>query len=248
VTQWRENFQTNQTEVKDNSELGKALKTIEERESERDKAHIQNSDLLTKNEALRAKVDERNKKVSDLHASATDIGLFKSENRKQFKIFSQAKVVSPDHYLYKNGVYQFDNKALRDIAWETARSDLVILLQRPIPMRVYLLCGMTGAGKTTWSEESHYYEDRHSVVIDATNLTVIARANWLNIILREKYKPNVDIRTCAVVFDVPYSTLIARNKKHRRIEEKRYLELYQSQEKIDIPSENFDEVMVVRHE
>lgn len=247
VTKWRDNFQKNKTNTQDETELGKAIKNTTLRESERDKAHLQNANLIAENEMLHSQIAERDGKVSELHAKATDTGLYRSEQRKQLTTFSQAKIISPDHYLYKDGVYQFDNKVLRNIAWETARGELITLLRRPIPMRIYLLCGLSGAGKTTWSKGSNYFEDRHSVVIDATNLSIQARANWLNIIIREKYKPNANIKSCAVVFDVPYSELIERNRNHRKIDEQHYLELYQSQDKIDIPSENFDEIMVVRH-
>jgi hypothetical protein len=247
VTTWRTKFQDHKNETQDETELGKALKKTELRESERNKAHQQNANLIAESENLRARLVERDGKVSELHAKATNIDLNKSEQRRLIPTFSEAKIVSPDDHLYKNGMYHFDDKTLRDIAWTTARHELITLLQRPIPMRVYILSGLSGSGKTEWSKGSNYFEDRHSVVIDATNLTVQARAHWLNIIIQEKYKLNADIKSCAVVFDVPYSKLIERNKKQRKINELRYLELYQSQEKIDIPAENFDEILVVRH-
>jgi hypothetical protein len=250
VTTWRKEFSDNLTKIQEDSEISKACNQAKLAEAERDASHMQCADLISHNEKLRSLLSNKDKQVSSLHASAQDIGLSKIEQKKARLLCPKEKIISPDHHLTdKNGNYQFDDKALRDVAWVSARHNLIALLRRPnIAMRVYLLVGMSAAGKSRWASEYHYFHDRHPVVIDATSLTKKARAKWLAIIANEKYKPNADITCFAVVFDVPYSTLIDRNVKHREIDEGRYLELFNSMEQIDFLEESFDGAMVVRHE
>lgn len=244
VIKWKENFQGNKEEF----ELASEVSIIKQIEDERDEAHSQCAAIYVQVEQLKKMISDRDGQVNEMSAKATDVSFAAVQNKSNRMVFDNAKLISVDDKLYdENGIYQFGNHALRDVAWEKARHELVVLLKRSLSTRVYMLVGMPGAGKTEWTKGNHYYKDTHSVVIDTTNLTISARAQWLSIIMQEKYKPTADIKICAVVFDTPYNILTLRNKEHRQIDDKKFLELFESMQKIDIPVEGFEEVIVVRY-
>ncbi len=248
VNGWRVEFQQNKQEMQDESEMGKLVSERDNLRNERNSAHLQCLELAATIERYRTKDDANKKRISTMNATAADIAFSNIQSKRSDVVFSSSNIVSPDKHLDIDGVYQFNNKALRDVAWERARHELIELLKRPLPTRVYLLIGMPGSGKSTWASKGNYFRDKHSVVIDATNLTKASRLNWLNIIMQEKYKNGRDISICGVLFDTPYSVLTERNAKHRKIDEIRLLELYETKENIELPSENFDEILVVRYE
>lgn len=249
VSQWRAEFQNKKINNEVESELGKLQKQNELLENERNQAHMSCADLVAKNEQFKfelSQVVDQLSKTQDHAIEASYSALQRDQNR--FTTFAKAEVISPDQQLYNaEGIYEFDNKALKDVAWRSSREALKKFLQRNLPMRIYLLSGMPGSGKTTWLASNCYYPDRHPVVIDATNLTLRSRMQWLSLILPYKMKLTTDIKVCAVIFDTPYDVLVQRNFKHRRIEEGTFRELYETQDEISVLDEQFDEIMIIRH-
>lgn len=253
ITDFREKFSENIEQQRFESELGLAIKAKEDMEAQRDAAHKLCSDALEQVQSLKKTIRDKNKQLKVHQNLATDIAysglqqqVIKEENQLAF---TAAKIVSPDNGLYKNGKYDFHDKNRREAAWRSARHELETLLKRPLPIRVYMLVGAPNSGKTHWCGESHYYKDRHPVVIDATNLTKSARSAWFNLIYKYKYKHHGDIKVCAVFFDVLYVRLMERNNQRsadRRIPDDVLQKQYEELEPVDV-FEDFDEIMVVKH-
>lgn len=249
VLQWRNEFQNKKINNEIESEKIKQQNESSLLEAERDKAHMECANLVAKNERLKVQLSEIRSLLSTSQEYMIESS-FQSiqRNKRSFTSFAKAEVISPDEQLYNaEGIYEFENKALRDGAWRSSREALKKLLSRNLSMRIYLLTGMPGSGKTTWVLSNNYYPDRHPIVIDATNLTLHSRMQWLSLILPEKMKLTSDIKVCAVVFDTPYGVLVQRNSKHRKIEISHFKELYENQDEVNVLDEQFDEIMIIRH-
>lgn len=249
VIQWRKEFQDKERKNEIESELGKLQNRNCQLESERDRAHMECANLVAKNEQLKVELSQVFNQLSTAQNHVIDTSYTALQrDRNRFPSFTKAEVISPDEQLYNpGGIYEFDNKALRDVAWRSAKEALKNLLKRHLPIRIYLLTGMPGAGKTTWVGSGNYYPDRHPVVIDGSNLSLHSRLKWLSVILPEKMKLTADIKVCAVVFDTPYDVLVQRNFKHRKIDEGKLKELYETKDEVSVLDEQFDEIMIVRH-
>lgn len=171
------------------------------------------------------------------------------QKKSNFVNFSNIPYISPDKYLKRNGVYCFDDEALRKDSWARSEKELHEVLKRPLPMRVYMLIGAACAGKSHWARDNKsYWNDRHPVVIDATNLTVFSRMKWFNII--NQYIRTNDIHICAVVFITPLEVLFARNnvnEQGKKMNEQMIKDKFNTLEWPDLQEEMFNELVVVRH-
>ena len=227
-------------------QLKTKLKQVEAQRSQLANNLIENekriAGLQNDNTALKKKVLGQNEYMIDVMHSAT------VNTRSDTNVFSEARIVSPDQYLWRNGHYLFDDTNVKRQAWERSREDLKKALKRPLPTRVYLLIGPPCAGKSTWSKKpSNLYPDMHSVVIDATNLTQFSRLEWISLI--NKYRSNKEIKVCAVVFLTPTSVLQSRNNRRepaKRFEDAMIREKERSLEFPDPLREEIDEMVVVR--
>tara|TARA_R110002094_G_scaffold195774_2_gene168735 strand:- start:5536 stop:6576 length:1041 start_codon:yes stop_codon:yes gene_type:complete len=163
--------------------------------------------------------------------------------------FVNVQYISPDQYLRRNGVYFFDDEALRKDAWARSEKDLHEVLGRDLAMRVYILIGPACSGKSYWAKDKKsYWNDRHPVVIDATNLSIFDRMKWFNII--NQYIRTNDIRICGVVFVTPLDVLFARNNKNepgKKMSERVIKDKFNALEWPDLQEEMFHELVVVRH-
>jgi hypothetical protein len=172
------------------------------------------------------------------------------QNNSNFVNFANIPYISPDQYLKRNGVYCFDDETLRKNAWERSTNELKEALNRPLPMRVYMLIGAACAGKSHWARDNKsYWNDRHPVIIDATNLTRWDRMEWFNII--NLYFRTNDIRVCSVVFITPLEVLISRNnvnEQGKKMATSTIKDKFNALEWPDLRKEMFHELVVVRHE
>ena len=199
---------------------------------------LKQKDNLLQNSEIRM-IDSANQ-VSQLRQASSTRGVVN---------FTSAKIVSPDHYLTVNGRYDFDDENLRFRAWERSYGDLSELLQRELPTRVYVLIGPPCSGKTSWcNNESSFSNDRHSIVIDSTNLTQTDRMQWFMII--NKYILSRDVKTCAVVFDTPVDVLLSRNNLRdlsKKMDDSVIIKKSKKMVWPDLRIEKFDEMKVIRH-
>jgi hypothetical protein len=199
--------------------------------------------LQNDNVALKKKVHLQSDHMIDVVHSVS------IKSRQDSNVFGEARIISPDTYLWRNGQYLFDDENIRRQAWDRARADLKQALQRPLPTRVYLLVGPPCAGKSMWSKGySNFYPDLHSVVIDATNLTQFSRLEWISRI--NKYR-TTEVRICAVVFLVPKSLLQSRNNLREPGKRLDDLLILRKADELEFPNlihEDIDELLVVRGE
>jgi predicted kinase len=252
VTKAINEFRKKFSETNLESEYSLILKSKNEMGLERDKAHKQYRDALEQVIALKSLVKNQNDKLKAHNLLAVNIAHSNLEQRLISKnqpiVFTEAKIVSPDSHLFKNGQYSYHDKNVRDSAWRTARHEIEGLLKRPLPMRVYMMIGAPCSGKTYWSGQSNYYNDRHPVIIDATNLTKSDRSFWFNTIY-ECQQTNNKFKLCAVFFDTPLNILIERNNKRppdKRLPDDDIREKFQRLEPVDV-FEGFNEILVVKH-
>ena len=229
-------------------QLKKKLQQAKEQRNHLSKDYIKQQRLIAglqnDNVALRKKSRLQSEHMLDVVHSAT------TKLSPEANIFGDARIVSPDRYLWRNGQYLFDDDNIRQKAWERAKEDLKQALTRPLPMRIYLLVGPPCAGKTTWTKErSNLYPDLHSVVIDATNLTEFSRLEWISQI--NKYRSTKDIRVCVVVFITPKAVLQSRNNRREPTKQLDSDVLLKKAEQIEFPNlmrEDIDELIMVRSE
>jgi predicted kinase len=198
--------------------------------------------LQDDNAALKKKVRLQSDHMIDVVHSA------RIKSTPEGRSFGEVRIVSPDIYLWRNGQDLFDDENIRQQAWEQTKEDLKQALQRPLPMRVYILVGSPCAGKSTWAEKySNFYPDLHAVAIDATNLTQFSRLEWVSII--NKYRSTKEIRVCAVVFLTPRSVLQSRNNRReptKRLDDEVLLQKADSLEFPNLMKEDIDEMIVER--
>ncbi|SFC37039.1 hypothetical protein [Pseudoalteromonas denitrificans] len=247
IVKFRKTFKDSTTQ----SELGLAIVAKETMETERDEAHVQFRASRKEISGLKNRLKIANDKLQAQNYLAVDIAhsnLQSQNNQKnQFSITSEPRVVSPDAHLYKDGNYSYTNPNIRDAAWRTARHEFEEFLKRKLPTRVYVLVGAPCSGKSYWSKQSNYYNDMHTLVVDATNLTKSDRTRWFSLIYKHKHQ--IDIKVCAVFFDTPYVVLMERNNKRppdKRLSDEDLQDKFNNLEPVDV-FEDFDEIMVVRH-
>lgn len=154
-------------------------------------------------------------------------------------------VISPDKGLTYNGHYLFADDKRRKKAWADARRDFDKLIKRNIPQRVYLLMGLPCAGKSYWASQKLVSNDRHSVIIDATNLNAGDRALWINQARKTK-----NIKICVVQFIVDFTTIAARNAERtdKKIDIDVLERKQQETQDVDPEFEDIDEMLFVRED
>jgi hypothetical protein len=252
-----ENFKLNRDVIIDESALGEAIKERNEFEQERDLAHLAVAKIQHKNLQLENDLNyfkEQKRETEDNAIAIAHSRLRSKADSSNIVSFNQAKIVCPDdHLIDKNGIYDYSNQTKIDNAWTIAKSQLSMDIKNTnIPMRIFILIGVQNAGKTYWREDrKNFYIDRQPIIIDATNLTKAARADWfleLADIREEIITERKDIKVCAVYFDVPLLKL--QHRDGLRPPEKRIgnENLANNFAKLQAPTtaERFDEIIIVR--
>ena len=250
ITKFRENFK----KLSDSeSPLSKEEERYEQekersinREQQLIKSREQVAGLYDQIATLKNKSKDKNDDLVRLSHQALQAG---KQSKSNHVNFTNIKYISPDKYLRRNGVYCFDDLALRESAWSRSEKELHAALERNLPTRVYILIGPMCAGKTYWSNNAKsFWPDRHPVVIDSTNLSIFQRMKWFNII--NQYIRTNDIHVCGVVFETPLDILLARNKNNepgKKMPEATIKEKHNSMEWPDLKEEKFNEIVVIRN-
>jgi hypothetical protein len=237
-----EDTMMSKAEARKKKEIDRAIKAEKELVSSREQV----AGLYQKIAQLQRRNKDKGDGLVELSHQAL---LANKQNTSNTVNFTSMALVSPDLYLEKNGRYCFDDEALRSEAWARSEKDLHEALCRELPMRVYMLIGPGCAGKSYWTNNTKsYWNDRHPVVIDATNLSTFQRMKWFNII--NQYIRTNDIHICGVIFLTPLDTLFERN--NLRIQGKKMSvqvikDKFNALEWPDLKEEKFNEIVVVRH-
>lgn len=250
IKNWNERKKSKQA-VTYIDELEGKVKTIT---SSMEAAQLQSASLLAREAKLQAKNGKLVRENFDLKKQIDELTyeLIKPEQKSNYNqastsYFSTVIKFSPDNYIYKNGYYQFENDALRNEAWYSVRREVSSELKKTIPTRVYILVGLPGSGKTTWSENFEFYLDKRSIVIDCCNLSYFERSDWVSLI--KSSAPEASI--CAVYFDTPFEVILERNESRPfdRALPKDKLEHYRINfQPVDYHKEtHFNELIIVRH-
>lgn len=257
IVRFIKSFKENKEEILEQSALGEAIEERNDFEAERDAAHLATAKIEKLHLQLENDLDYYKKMKRDTEDNSIAIAharLTSKADNSNIISFNQAKIVCPDdHLLDKQGRYDYTNQTKIDNAWTVAKSQLSMDVKSThIPMRIYILIGVQNAGKTSWRDDrKNFYTDRQPIVIDATNLTQAARADWfleLADIREETIADRKHIKVCAVYFDVPLLQLQHRN--NLRPPEKRIGtdQLAENFAKLQAPTtaERFDEIIIVR--
>lgn len=206
--------------------------------------------LSKENTELRYKIEDRNEKIQRLESQNVALQTVNANTRMSHASHqmnqNQIHIISPDKTLQYDSSYHFYDEKLRKKAWDDEKRKFKELMARPLPLRVYVLIGLPCAGKTTWTESSkNVIPDRHSIIIDATNLTAGDRAMWLSMARSAK-----NVKTCAVRFMTSFLTICERNAMRMNTEkhiDKLVLEQKrESLEEVNLEFEDFDEMLIVR--
>lgn len=209
-----------------------------------------NLKLTIEKNQLRILLQDRNEVIQNLQSENTSLQAVNANTRisNSAEQMNQNTVhyISPDRALQHNEHYQFYDEKLRNQAWFDAKTEFSRLMRRKLPMRVYILIGLPCAGKTTWSDNRlGLKSDRHSVIVDATNLTVGDRAQWLGLARRAE-----NVKVCAVRFVTDFITIRERNELRESSGKRLELSVLESKrdklEEVDIVFEDFDEMLIVR--
>ncbi|MDC9519658.1 hypothetical protein PSH55_00785 [Pseudoalteromonas sp. Angola-31] len=209
-----------------------------------------NLKLTIEKNQLRILLQDRNEVIQNLQFENTSLKAVNTNTRisNSAKQMNQNMVhyISPDRALQYNEHYHFYDENLRKKAWFDAKTEFSRLMLRKLPMRVYILIGLPCSGKTTWSDNRlDIKNDRHSVIVDATNLTMGDRALWLVLARRAE-----NVKTCAVRFLIDFMAVRERNELRESSGKRLELSTLESKrdklEEVDIVFEDFDEMLIVR--
>jgi AAA domain len=209
-----------------------------------------NLKLTTEKNQLRKLLQDRNDVIQKLQSENSSLHAVNANTRisNSAEQMNQNTVhcISPDRTLQHNEQYEFYDEKLKKKAWLDAKTEFSQLMRRKLPMRVYILIGLPCAGKTTWSDNRQGLKrDRHSVIVDACNLTAGERAQWLGLARRAE-----NVKTCAVRFLTDLITIRERNELRessgKRIDLPTLEVKRDNFEEVDIIFEDFDEMLIVR--
>ena len=254
IVEFRDNFKRDNEAIMEETALSKAIKERNNFKKERDEAQFLTVKITEKNKKFIKDLNDYKNHIQETENNAIAIAASEVNNnatRSNVISFNEPKVVSPDDYLVdKDNNYDYSNQTKIDNAWLSARHKLgEIIRGTRIPMRVYVLIGVQNSGKTAWRDvRDNFFTDRQPIIIDATNLTVVKRCEWLMEIMDLKSEIQRDIKVCAVYFNVPHLQLIQRNKKrpaNKRLPEKLITENFKRLES-PTTAERFDEIINVR--
>lgn len=209
-----------------------------------------NLKLTIEKNQLRIMLQERNELIQQLQSEKASLHIVNANTRlsNSAEQMNQNMVhcISPDRALQHNEQYEFYNEKVRNKAWLDAKTEFSELMRRKVPMRVYILIGLPCAGKTTWSDNRlGLRRDRHSIIVDTTNLTAGDRALWLGMARRAE-----NVKTCAVRFLTDFITIRERNELRESSGKRIDLATLEAKrdklEEVDIVFEDFDEMLIVR--
>lgn len=242
------NWNKDESREFDDTLIGIKDEKISRLTKESENAQNQSARLLIEKNRLSASLSSSRKKIEELQENLDKYAYEAISSPKIKQSFvGSAKVFSPDKLLFVDGRYNFDDITLRNSAWSDTRKSITAELKKPILTRVYLMVGLPCSGKTTWIEQIKLYPDRHSLIIDCCNLTLIDRFEWANLIA----KTNPAVLICAVVINTPIPLIQTRNMARpfdRQIPTSILNEYVLRLEKVDIERETFiDEIIVVRN-
>jgi len=116
------------------------------------------------------------------------------------------KIISPDSHLYKDGQYVWTEQRAYS-AWKSSYSELEMSLraEKSAP-KVVMLCGLPGAGKSTWLSQQ---VDESSIFFDATFANRKARKEFVQFV--KKVRP--DSQITLIKFQTPYNVCVKRNNE-----------------------------------
>ncbi len=147
-------------------------------------------------------------------------------------------IVSPDSFLYIDGTYSWTPKRAF-VAWKKAEDKVVYSLRSGGYSKVVLLCGIPGAGKSTWSSAN---DGGDLLLFDATLLRIRDRnqiKKWFG-----EWKGQ-----CECVFlNTPFDICVERNNLRtadRRIPDET---MFKMRDALVMPTveEGFDRVEIVQ--
>lgn len=207
--------------------------------------------LKIENNSLLNKLQIANSRNTNLQTELLEAQLMNNKNHISQSMSqlndNTINVISPDRTLQHNGQYQFFDIQLRNKAWNDAKEEFQRLMRRKIPQRIYLLVGLPCAGKSTWIDDRKMLKDRHTVIVDATNLMKGDRAQWITLA-----RKNHDVKICTVMFLTDFMTIKERNSQ--RHSQNKFIDVSVLESKrdkfepIDIKFEDIDEMVIVREE
>lgn len=223
---------------------GEKLDLLESAREHLFKLEIENTDLV--NKLKKANEKQRNLQAELLEAQVLNNSNQLSNSSSQLNS-NTINTICPDDTLQYNKHYEFFDEELKEKAWDEARETLQRLIKRKVPQRVYLLVGLPCSGKSEWAKAGNVLHDRHTVIIDSTNLTKGERALWINLARKGQ-----DIKVSVVVFLTDFLTIKERNIE--RLNQNKFIDVSILEakkdkfESIDIKFEDVDEMMIVRED
>lgn len=210
--------------------------------------HVLLAEILTLQNTVKSMREKQTNYLADIAQLEARLASPTNEtNRMSLMNDSTIISISPDKGILHNGRYDWTNKGVRDKAWRDARRDFANLMKRKVPQRVYLLMGMPCSGKSEWAELKLVSRERHSVIIDATNLKSGDRASWI-----QQARKARDVKICVVRFFTDFTTIKMRNaapeRSHKKIDVDILEQKRNSIEEVNPEFEDIDEMLFVQED
>lgn len=235
----RDNYLKQRNEqVKENAEL-LALQL----DWEHDKNYHKNQYQLLVTENADLKVQLRDyQRAFEQHKIVSNSLTDKNDGSESSVTPIRQEVISPDAEMLRinNGAYAYDNSRIKKKSHRAAQAKLLTSVSKNVPIRLYVMIGKPGAGKSYWIENHRPPYDRIPIYYDATNSEAGDRMDILDIA-----KASSDCIVCLVYIDTPIERCIKRNvlRPNRGITDEMI-----SSFKIEPPEwdEGFNELIIVR--